>query len=131
MYLIDTDWIVDYLKGKSKTVETLQNLFDKGLYVSMISFAEIYEGIVDAKNKEELTKALENFLSGVITLNITDDICKKFGEIRNTLRKKGELISDFDILIASTAIAHNLKLITNNTAHFNRIQEIELWKGKD
>ncbi len=126
MYLVDTDWIVDYLKGKDKAVKTLQRLFDGGLYISMISVAEIYEGIVDAKNKEEAAKSFEDFLNGVVTLNLTEDICRKFGEIRNRLRIKGELISDFDILIASTAIVHKLKIITNNTSHFSKIEEVVL-----
>ncbi len=127
MYLVDTDWIVDYLKGRDKAVKTLQKLFDGGLYISMISVAEIYEGIVDAKNKEEAAKSFEDFLNGVVTLNLTEDICRKFGEIRNRLRLKGELISDFDILIASTAIVHKLKVITSNTSHFSKIEEVVLW----
>ena len=44
MYLVDTDWIVDYLKGKEIAVKKLQELFDDGLYVSIISVAEIQEG---------------------------------------------------------------------------------------
>lgn len=42
MYLVDTDWIIDYLKGKDKSVGALQSLFERGLYVSIISLAEIY-----------------------------------------------------------------------------------------
>lgn len=129
MYLVDTDWIVDYLKGKEDIVKRLQKLFDKGLYVSIISVAEIYEGIAGAKNKESVTKSFEDFLEGVIVLNLSNGICKKFGEIRNSLRKKGELIGDFDILIASTSMIHGLKLITNNTAHFSKIKELELLKN--
>ncbi|MEK6887584.1 MAG: type II toxin-antitoxin system VapC family toxin [Candidatus Aenigmatarchaeota archaeon] len=129
MYLVDTDWIVDYLKGKEDIVKRLQTLFDKGLYVSIISVAEIYEGIAGTKNKEVFTKSFEDFLEGVIVLNLSNDICKKFGEIRNILRKKGELIGDFDILIASTSMVHDLKLITNNTAHFSRIKELEMLKN--
>ena len=128
MYLVDTDWIVDYLKGKQKSVEILQKLFDEGLYVSMISIAEIYEGIVDAKDKEQIEKSLDDFLEGVIILNLNEDICRKFGKIRNDMRKRGEMIGDFDILIASTAIVHGLKLITGNKAHFTRIKEVEIWE---
>ncbi len=128
MYLVDTDWIVDYLKGKQKSVETLQKLFDDVLYVSMISIAEIYEGIVDAKDKEQIEKSLDDFLEGVVILNLNEDICRKFGKIRNDMRKKGEMIGDFDILIASTSIVHGLKLITGNKSHFTRIKEVEIWE---
>jgi tRNA(fMet)-specific endonuclease VapC len=128
MYLVDTDWIVDYLKGKKNAIEGLQKLFDKGLYVSVISIAEIYEGIIDAKNKDDVRKSFDDFLGGVVILNLNESICKKFGEIRSSMRKKGELIGDFDILIASTAIVHDLKLITGNVAHFSKIKEIKIVK---
>jgi len=42
------------------------------------------------------------------------------------LRKKGLMISDFDLLIGSTAIANDLIMITENTNEFERISNIEL-----
>ena len=42
------------------------------------------------------------------------------------LRKKGTMISDFDLLIGSTAIAHDLIMVTDNIKEFNRIKGIEI-----
>jgi len=42
-YLIDTDRIIDFLKGDAKTVEELTSLLDEGLGVSAISRAELYD----------------------------------------------------------------------------------------
>ena len=97
-----------------------------GLCISIISLAEIYEGVPEAKNKEKTIKALDDFLSGVIVLNINIEISKKFGEIRNDLRKTGKLIGNFDILIAATAIVNNLELITNNKNGFSRVKELRI-----
>ena len=129
MYLIDTDHIIDYLKGKEGTVNLLQSLFSEGLYISIISVAEIYEGIEGSKNKQRTEESFEDFLEGAIVLSINKEVCKKFGEIRNDLRKRGELIGDFDILIASTAITSNLQIITDNKSHFSKIKEARIWKG--
>ena len=38
-YLIDTDWIIDYLKGKEAVVEAINSVAEKGLAVSIISIA--------------------------------------------------------------------------------------------
>ena len=43
-YLIDTDWIIDFLKGKKEIVNKLTSLIDEGLSVSIISLAELYRG---------------------------------------------------------------------------------------
>ena len=44
-YLVDTDWIIHYLSGVESIVEKLQALQKEGLAVSIISLAELYEGI--------------------------------------------------------------------------------------
>ena len=36
-YLVDTDWVVDYLKGRSPIVEQLKALASDGLAVSLIT----------------------------------------------------------------------------------------------
>jgi predicted nucleic acid-binding protein len=41
-YLIDTDWVIDFLKGKRGVVDRLSSLVDKGLALSIISLAELY-----------------------------------------------------------------------------------------
>jgi len=40
-------------------------------------------------------------------LNLNLPIVEKFAEIRSLLRRRGELISDFDILIGATALHHD------------------------
>lgn len=44
-YLIDTDWIIEYLKGNNNIIDFLQNNFDEGLGISVISLAELYDGV--------------------------------------------------------------------------------------
>lgn len=49
-----------------------------------------------------------------------------FAKEKARLRKVGTPIDDFDLLIGVTSINHNLIMVTNNTKHFERIQNIEL-----
>ncbi len=44
-YLVDTDYVVDYLKGQRNVPEMLETLLPDGLAISIVTFAEIYEGI--------------------------------------------------------------------------------------
>ena len=64
-------------------------------------------------------------------LPLTDEIVAKGADIFATLRKRGEIISDADILIAATAIVHSLVLVTNNLDHFQRISDlrVETWRS--
>ena len=75
----------------------------------------------------------EKFLQGLaktcIIMEESYDAAKIGGEIYATLKKKGELINDADILIASIVKAHNAILVTNNEKHFLRVEglKIENW----
>jgi hypothetical protein len=51
---------------------------------------------------------------------------KVASKIYAELRKKGEIIEDPDLLIASICIANNLPLITHNKKHFKRLEKFGL-----
>jgi tRNA(fMet)-specific endonuclease VapC len=125
-YLIDTDWIIDFLKGKEKVVAKLKSLADRGLAISIISLAELYEGIYASANPEKHLKSLSGFLTGVTVLGIDDGICAIFGKQRLILRKAGRLIDNFDLLIAATCLHYKLRLMTDNLGHFKRIKELKI-----
>ena len=44
-YLLDSDWVADYLKGKPQAVALLDRLREDGIAISLITYGEIYEGI--------------------------------------------------------------------------------------
>ena len=125
-FLLDTDWIVHWLKGKKEITDRIEICRKDGLSASIISVAELYEGIHGSPNQEKDEQILKEFLNGISLLGITEDVCKKFGEIRNNLRKKGELIGDFDLLIASTALINELTLLTGNVKHYERIKGLKI-----
>lgn len=127
-YLVDTDQVVDYLKGKPKAVELLINLLDKGLSISIITYGEIYEGIYFGQDSKTTQRGFLQFLRGVNVLPLNRTAMKEFARIRGKLRQEGKLIGDPDIMIAATAITNNLVLITGNKKDFQRIEGLELFK---
>ncbi len=44
-YLVDTDWVIHYLKGHPKIVARIQDLSAEEIALSVISLAELYEGV--------------------------------------------------------------------------------------
>jgi predicted nucleic acid-binding protein len=125
-YLVDTDWIIDHLNGIESVSKKLEKFAPEGLCTSIISVAELYEGVYGSKNYEASLNALETFLEGITVLSLDQDVCKTFGKERNSLRKQGKIIGDFDLLIASICLRHNLILLTNNKSHFERIDSLKI-----
>lgn len=125
MYLIDSDVLIHFLKGEPDAVKTIKKLQKQPLYVSIISVGEIWEGLLETKNKKKLA-SFNELLKTLTVVNIDLTVIKKFASVRKLLRKKGMLINNFDLLIASTCLAHDLSLVTKNTSHFTRIPDLKI-----
>lgn len=127
-YLIDTDWVINHLRGLERVTQKLEELAPQGLALSIISLAELYEGIHRSTNPAKDEESLKKFLSGVTVLEIDEEICQIFGRERAKLRKEGKPIGDFDLLIASTCLHHDLILLTDNIREFERVESLKILK---
>jgi len=125
-YLLDTDWIIDHLSGREEVTSKLKKFAKDGIATSIISIAELYEGVHGSSDYQKSLKALEDFFKGVSIINLDMEVCNIFGRERNKLRKTGRIIGDFDLLIAAICLRHNLILLTNNKDHFERIDNLEI-----
>lgn len=125
-YLLDTDWVIDHLNGIPRTVNILEGFLPSGVGISIISLAEVYEGIYGSRNFLGQEQAFQEFLSLLEILDLDQEICRIFARERRRLRSIGALIGDLDLLIGATAVHHNLTLLTNNRRHFQRIDGLSI-----
>jgi tRNA(fMet)-specific endonuclease VapC len=125
-YLIDTDWAIDHLHNVERVARRLEQLAPEGLGVSIISLAELYEGIFNSTDPAGNEQALQDFLSGVEVVPVDEETCRIFGRERGRLRREGKMIADFDLLIGSTCLRHNLTLLSNNRRHFDQVEGLEI-----
>jgi tRNA(fMet)-specific endonuclease VapC len=125
-YLTDTDWVIHYLSGHEGIVRRLDELNEQGLGLSIVSLAELYEGIYYSTDPEGNEQDLADFLQGVVVVGIDEEACKIFGKERGRLRADGKTIGDFDLLIGATALRHHLTVLTNNRRHFQLIEGLQI-----
>ena len=118
-HLIDTDWMADFLKGRSQAVQLLTSLADEGIAISIITYAELYEGLLREPNKARRTQ-LEELLASVDVLPIDYEVARLFAAHRSDLRDQGLPIPDLDLFIAATALRHDLSLVSRDK-HFDRV----------
>lgn len=118
--LIDTDIFIDALRG-IKSAGNLFRLKEMELYCSVLTKKELLskEGLRDSERKEIIA-----LLSKTKIFRIDDDIASKFSFLLKQYGGKQEVFSDY--IIAATAWAKNLPLMTRNKRHFEPIKEIKL-----
>lgn len=122
-YLVDSDILISFLKGRKEAIDLLNKFDPESLAVSVITVAEVLEGLVHFP--DEFRKTEESFEKFSI-FEISMDVAKKFALLRNPMRKSGNLIDNMDLLIASTALVNNLTLVTNNQKDFKKIKELKI-----
>jgi len=128
MYLLDSDWIIQALGNRQPVLRTLDRLSSSRIYVSYITVGEIYERAFDSVNPEAHLLSFRQFLSAYRVLTLSDPIMERFAETRWFLRRRGQLISDFDLLIGATALHHDLTVLTFNRRDFQRIPDLKLYQ---
>jgi tRNA(fMet)-specific endonuclease VapC len=123
---VDTDIVIDYLRGKNKNQNILPNLIAKyNVYISPISVYELYYGGYYSGK----VKAVEDVLSVITPFDWTTEDSKKAAQIHATLSKVGETLSVKDILIAGQCLSRSVPLITRNVSHFSRIRGLKIIDG--
>lgn len=116
-YLIDTNTVIDYLDNKLPINSS--NLID--LIASQISVITRIELLGWSNATSEQVKVLEQFVNTSVVHKLEEPIILKSIEIRKAYKTKLP-----DAIIAATAIANNLTLITHNTNDFKNINELKL-----
>lgn len=129
-YLVDSDWLIDAFLGVPTTVNLMAQLRDDGLAVSIVSYGELFEGAVGAPDPATELARFRRFLARLALLPLDDPTIERFAYLRVDLRRRGQLIPDLDLLIAATALQHDLTLITRNTRHFARLPELRLYQPR-
>ena len=125
-YLVDTDWMIDGLSGRQTTLAFLEAHRDEGLGVSLVTLGEFSEGAYGSAEPEVHLASLDRFLALFTVVPLSAETMRHFGRLRALLRQQGNLIPDFDLLIAATALEHDLVLVTRNRRHFERIPGLQL-----
>lgn len=126
-YLVDSDWVVSALKGRPEAHALLTTLAPQGLAISLITYAEIYQGIYYGRDPQRHERGFLDFIRDVAVIPLNKRIMKQFARTRGDLQAKGAIVADFDILIAVTALHYDLILATRNIRHYQRISGLRLY----
>lgn len=127
--LIDTSVIIDLLKGDSEVISFVQHLSSQFICISAVTFAEIEQGFVflqSKKNQEKRAIFLEMIQNQELRiLDVDVPIATQYAKIQSQLLKKGHQLSQFDAIIAATAICNGYTLVSRDR-DFQRVAGLTL-----
>lgn len=129
-YLLDTNVISELVKKEPNpgVLNWIDERDEAALFLSVITFGELQKGICKLSDKSRterlqawVDRDLTNRFEGRI-LPLDLDIFLTWGKIQGESKKSGTPLPVMDSLIAATAIAHNLTVVTRNVKDIERCQ---------
>ena len=124
-YLLDTNICIHLFRGQFNLIEKFKEIDLQECAISEITLAELIFGAENSTNPEKNLKIIDAFLEQVKILPIFNAI-PIYAKEKVRLRKKGMMISDFDLFIGATAVANEIIMVTENSKEFERISKIEI-----
>jgi tRNA(fMet)-specific endonuclease VapC len=122
---LDTNVLIAHKRAKKvdkdKTFLFRLTMKPYQLAVSSITVYELLRG--DNQDEDAYWKAM---FSNMNILDFDMDCAEHAAKIYQDLKTRGLLIEAEDLLIAATALRHQLKLATGNVKHFARVADLEL-----
>jgi predicted nucleic acid-binding protein len=117
-YLIDTNSVIDFLGNKfpASGMDFIRMVVDEIPIVSVITKIEVLGFNTTDANQTLLV----NFMNDATILELTNNVVGICIKLRKNYRIKLP-----DAIIAATAIAYDLVLITRNISDFNKIKEVK------
>lgn len=97
--------MIDGLTGDAEGMALLRTLRPLGFSISIITYVEVFEGIVGSRNRAQAEQSFRAFLRGTPVLGIDRAVAERAATIRADLRRQRRPITDraMDLLIAATA----------------------------
>ena len=125
--ILETSFVVDFLKGDEDAVSKMQSLIDQNILyeITTPTIFELWGGLVNLEKPEKELQRITSLLEGIIIFPLDEESAKIAGNVDGQLVKRGLKIDTEDSMIAGIAIKNNKKVLTRDK-HFDRIEGLKI-----
>ena len=126
-FMLDTDTCSYIMKRSHPLVlKRLQSVSVDDVCMSVVTKAELWYGVEVSPRRAQDAAALAAFLPYVDAVAFDEDAALHYAAIRADLKRRGVMIGANDLFIAAHARALGLMPVTNNTAEFERVTNLQI-----
>ena len=121
-FLLDTCVLSDFARGDVATLAHLKEVSPDDLAINTVTAMEIdYGSRLNLRLARRLRPIMDAFLESVHLLPYDRAAARATAELRTMLKRTGRPMGAYDALIAGTALAEGLILVTSNVREFSRV----------
>lgn len=118
--LLDSDVCIEILRGLAEPQRDRLRSWAP-LAVSTVTAAELAYGAERSGRPAHALRQVDVLLEGMTVLPLDEASARRAGAVRAALARAGTPIGPHDVLIAATALTHDLPLVTGNVREFQRV----------
>ena len=131
MFVLDTNTIIDFFRGKGRVAERLLAVPPRQIGVPAVVAYEVWVGVLGSRNARLRQTQYEQFLATVEIIPFDAETAIEAATIRLVLERRGESIGPLDTLIAATALLRDATLVSRNTKEFGRVRGLDIVNWHD
>lgn len=127
-YLLDSNIVIGHLHGLPEMEILVDRLQPEGVAISSVSFMEVFDGILSDPERVTIEEQFTSFLVVIPVLPFAQREAELCARLRAELRRRGQRTRAryLDLMIAATAMAHGLTLVTRNVADYGDLPGLTL-----
>ena len=131
-YLIDSDWVIDFLAQESEALQLIEQLAQEGIAISIVTYMEVYQGVLRSHDSRTASAQFAALVEAVPVLPFSRAVAERCAQLRETLRQQGKRPQQraLDLIIAATALTHDLVLVTRNVADYQDLPDLVLYERR-
>lgn len=125
-YMLDTNMVIYTMKNRPEQVRQHFKQHQGQMCISSVTLGELIYGAECSQQPERNLADMEAMAARLDVLPFDSRAASHFGQVRAELRRAGQPIGPYDMMIAGHARSLGLILVTNNLKEFIRVQGLRL-----
>ena len=126
MYVLDTNAVIDFIRGQGEVAERLKRTPRGQVALSVVSAYELFVGVENAGAPARRRRQIETFVGGLRVLDFEPADARVAARLRAALEAAGTPIGPLDSLIAASALRQRATLVTHNVDEVARVPGLQV-----
>ena len=120
-YMLDSSFCIDVMRDRTPALRERFKVEAGTMALSTIALHELLYGAANVENSQRARQKVDEFAGRLAVVEFGEQAANHAGDIRATLRRAGQMIGSYDLLIAAHARSLGLVVVTGNVREFERV----------